>query len=102
MNQATRVFIISLDGATFDVIRPLARQGYMPNLKRMLREGLSAELESIIPPVTAPAWTSFMTGKQPSKQPRHRHNRRTLALTTAESKDMLTLCAAPLSWDVAP
>jgi hypothetical protein len=36
-NQITRVFIISLDGATFDVLRPLISQGYMPNLGRVLQ-----------------------------------------------------------------
>jgi len=43
------------------------RQGYLPNLARMMEKGLSAKLESVIPPVTGPAWTSFMTGKNPSK-----------------------------------
>jgi predicted AlkP superfamily phosphohydrolase/phosphomutase len=62
-----KVFIVSLDGATFDVLRPLADQGYLPNLKRIMAEGLAADLESVIPPVTAPAWTSFMTGKTPGK-----------------------------------
>ena len=62
-----KVFIVSLDGATFDVLRPLADQGYLPNLKRIMMEGLAADLESVIPPVTAPAWTSFMTGKTPGK-----------------------------------
>jgi predicted AlkP superfamily phosphohydrolase/phosphomutase len=62
-----KVFIVSLDGATFDVLRPLADQGYLPNVKRIMTEGLAADLESVIPPVTAPAWTSFMTGKTPGK-----------------------------------
>ncbi len=62
-----RVFIISLDGATFDVLRPLADQGYLPNLKKIMAEGIATDLESVIPPVTAPAWTSFMTGKTPGK-----------------------------------
>ena len=66
-NGSRRVFIISLDGATFDVINPLVRQGYMPNIGAMMSSGVSAELESVAPPVTAPAWTSFMTGKEPSK-----------------------------------
>lgn len=65
--SAKKVFIISLDGATFDVINPLVRQGYMPNIGAMMSKGVSAELESVVPPVTAPAWTSFMTGKEPSK-----------------------------------
>lgn len=63
----SKVFIISLDGATFDIVRPFMQQGCMPNLKRFMEQGLSAELESVIPAVTAPAWTSFMTGKHPSK-----------------------------------
>jgi predicted AlkP superfamily phosphohydrolase/phosphomutase len=67
VDSGLKVFIVSLDGATFDVLRPLMQQGYMPNLARMMREGLSAELESVVPPVTGPAWTSFMTGKNPSK-----------------------------------
>lgn len=62
-----KVFIVSLDGATFDILLPLMEQGCMPNLQRLMQESLSAELESVIPAVTAPAWTSFMTGKNPSK-----------------------------------
>lgn len=62
-----KVFIISLDGATFDVLLPFMRQGYLPNLKRLMETGFSSELESVIPAVTAPAWTSFMTGKTPGK-----------------------------------
>ncbi|HVI11159.1 MAG TPA: alkaline phosphatase family protein [Candidatus Binatia bacterium] len=68
MNPADKkAFIISLDGATFDILLPFMEQGYLPNLKRLMNESLSAQLESVIPAVTAPAWTSFMTGKNPSK-----------------------------------
>ncbi len=66
-DQAAKVFILSLDGATFDVLHPLVRQGYMPNLGRVMENGPAADLESVIPPVTAPAWTSFMTGQNPNK-----------------------------------
>jgi len=65
--QGQKVFIISLDGATWDVLRPLMAQGYLPNLQAVMQSGVSAKLESVIPPVTASAWTSFMTGKNPSK-----------------------------------
>ena len=60
--MANRVIIIGLDGATFGLLNPWLDAGRMPNLKRMIDEGVSAELESSIPPVTAPAWTSFFTG----------------------------------------
>ena len=65
--QGEKIFIISLDGATFDVINPLVGQGCMPNLGTMMSHSVAAELESVVPPVTAPAWTSFMTGKHPNK-----------------------------------
>jgi predicted AlkP superfamily phosphohydrolase/phosphomutase len=66
-SPAEKVFIISLDGATWDVLHPLMEQGYLPTLRVATERGLSAGLESVIPPVTASAWTSFMTGKNPSK-----------------------------------
>jgi predicted AlkP superfamily phosphohydrolase/phosphomutase len=59
--------VIGLDGATFTVLRPLMQAGYMPNLQKALAMGVSGELLSTIPPVTALAWPSFMTGKNPGK-----------------------------------
>jgi predicted AlkP superfamily phosphohydrolase/phosphomutase len=59
--------VIGLDGATFAVLTPLMQAGYMPNLQRALARGASSELDSTIPPVTALAWPSFMTGKNPGK-----------------------------------
>jgi predicted AlkP superfamily phosphohydrolase/phosphomutase len=61
-----KVLIVGLDGGTWNVIEPLARAGRMPNLARIM-EGGWGPLESTIPPVTPPAWTSFMTGKNPGK-----------------------------------
>ena len=65
--RSRKVFLISLDGATFSVINPLVKQGYMPAVAHLMSQSVSAELESVVPPVTAPAWTSFMTGKHPNK-----------------------------------
>src|SRR6185436_19139221 len=62
-----RVLIVGLDGATFDNIRPWAEKGLLPTFKRLLDEGVHGALRSTYPPVTAPAWTSFMTGKNPGK-----------------------------------
>jgi predicted AlkP superfamily phosphohydrolase/phosphomutase len=62
-----KVLIIGLDGATFDLIKPWVAAGKLPTFKRLLHEGVHGELTSTIPPVTAPAWTSFMTGKNPGK-----------------------------------
>jgi predicted AlkP superfamily phosphohydrolase/phosphomutase len=64
---ATKLFIVGLDGGTFRFIKPLVEAGRMPNFGRLLREGVWGELESTIPPATPPAWSSFMTGKNPGK-----------------------------------
>jgi len=57
-----RVLVIGLDGATLDLIMPLARSGLLPNLSNFMEEGAFGELISSIPPLTPPAWVSFMTG----------------------------------------
>jgi len=37
----------------------------LPNLRRIEEEGGYAHLKSAFPPLSAPAWASFMTGKNP-------------------------------------
>ena len=58
-----KVFVIGLDGATFDLIDPWKK--YLPNISQIMREGVSSQLTSTIPPLTCPAWLCFMTGKGP-------------------------------------
>ena len=62
-----QLLIIGLDGATLDLIKPWAADGKLPALARLLQSGVSGPLESTLPPVTSPAWPSFMTGKNPGK-----------------------------------
>jgi len=62
-----KILIIGLDGATFDIIIPLVRDGRLPNIGRLMEHGCWGELRSTIPPVTPPAWASFLTGKNPGK-----------------------------------
>lgn len=62
-----RVFIVGLDGATFDLISPWAEAGNLPNLKRLMDVGAWGHLRTTIPPMTGPAWTSFMTGQNPGQ-----------------------------------
>lgn len=62
-----RVFVIGLDGATWDVLNPLMRDGKMPHLQKLLERSAQGVLMSSIPPVTAAAWTCFSTGKNPGK-----------------------------------
>jgi predicted AlkP superfamily phosphohydrolase/phosphomutase len=57
-----KTVIIGLDGATFDIIRPLASEGRLPVLSRLMREGTSAPLRSTILPNSFPGWASCTTG----------------------------------------
>jgi predicted AlkP superfamily phosphohydrolase/phosphomutase len=62
-----KLLIIGLDGATFDSLGPWLETGELPTLARLVGDGVHGPLRSMITPVTAPAWTSFMTGKNPGK-----------------------------------
>ena len=61
----SKVVCIGLDGATFDLIKPFIAQGKLPTFKKLMDSGAFSELRSTVPPVTASAWSSFMTGKNP-------------------------------------
>lgn len=65
--NSAKVLVIGLDGATFDIIDPLVKEGKMPNLKRLIECGASGSLESTTPPITGPAWLSLTTGMSPGK-----------------------------------
>ncbi|WP_422925200.1 alkaline phosphatase family protein [Singulisphaera sp. PoT] len=62
-----RLVILGLDGATWNVLDPMRRRGWMPNLDALLSKSARGTLRSIIPPVTTAAWTSMMTGCGPAK-----------------------------------
>jgi len=63
----SRVLVVGLDGATFDVVKPLAMKGKLPNIRMLLERGVHATLKSTINPSTSTAWTTFATGKNPGK-----------------------------------
>ena len=60
-----KTVIIGLDGATYDLIDPLVKEGIMPNLGRIMEQGARAVLHSTIHPLTPPAWATLMTGRTP-------------------------------------
>ena len=62
-----KLALIGIDGATYDLIRPMVERGELPHIARLLREGASGDLESATPPITPPAWVSMMTGLNPGK-----------------------------------
>lgn len=63
----TRVMVIGIDGGTFRLIDPLLQDGQLPTFARLIQEGVRSTLRSTIRPLSPPAWSSFMTGKNPGK-----------------------------------
>ncbi len=63
----TKLLIFGLDGATFDLIEPWVAAGKLPNLARLLERSARGRMTSTMPPMTFPAWNTFMTGKNPGK-----------------------------------
>lgn len=61
-----KVIIIGLDGMSPELLFD-NWINELPNLKKIYEHGAIGDMKSAFPPVTAPAWTSFATGKNPGK-----------------------------------
>lgn len=65
--MSTKLLVIGIDGATWDVIDPLIEQNKLPNIKKLLEQGVKAPLKSMHPLSTPIIWTTIATGKKPVK-----------------------------------
>lgn len=62
-----RVIVLALDSVCWEVLMPLVADGTMPALGAFLQKANYGVLESTIPPHTAAAWTTWLTGKDPGR-----------------------------------
>ncbi|MEI6232321.1 MAG: alkaline phosphatase family protein [Planctomycetota bacterium] len=60
-----QVRVLALDSVCWDVLLPLVEDGTMPILGAFLKSASYGILESTIPPHSATAWTTWLTGKEP-------------------------------------
>lgn len=58
-----RVFVFGFDGATWDVLDPMIRDGRLPNLAALAARGRTFDVETIQPTFSPVIWTSIATGK---------------------------------------
>ena len=61
------VIILALDSVCWELLLPLVQDGTMSALGAFLRKAHYGVLESSVPPHTAAAWTTFLTGKDPGR-----------------------------------
>lgn len=65
-NRRDKVFILGLDCAPPDLVFNRFRDN-LPNLKKLMENGVYGPLNSTVPAITCPAWMSMMTSKDPGK-----------------------------------
>jgi predicted AlkP superfamily phosphohydrolase/phosphomutase len=59
------VLFLGLDGADWQLLDPYLRNGTMPNLAALAKEGRAGVLTTIQPPLSPLVWTTMMTGTSP-------------------------------------
>ncbi|MEA2601586.1 MAG: hypothetical protein QOF89_2578 [Acidobacteriota bacterium] len=60
-----RVLFVGLDGADWELLDGYMQAGLMPNLAALAKEGRTAVLTTIHPPLSPLVWTTMMTGTSP-------------------------------------
>jgi len=63
---APRLLILGLDALPWRVLTPMMEAGAAPRLRALVESGCSGVLRSTVPHQTPAAWTTFMTGVQPT------------------------------------
>jgi predicted AlkP superfamily phosphohydrolase/phosphomutase len=61
-----KLMVIGLDCLTPQLVFEQWKEE-LPTLSRLMDEGAWGRLESTVPPITVPAWTAMMTGKDPGQ-----------------------------------
>ncbi len=97
--KEAKVCLIGLDCAAPELVFERWRDD-LPNLDRLMRQGVWGPLESTIPPITVPAWMCMMTGRDPGALGiygfRNRKDRSYEGLSFANSRQV----KHPAVWDI--
>ncbi|MEM1357863.1 MAG: alkaline phosphatase family protein [Bacteroidota bacterium] len=65
MTQNPKFILIGWDAADWKVINPMLERGLLPNVEKMMKEGVAGNLATLDPPYSPMLWTSIATGKRP-------------------------------------
>src|SRR5262249_35907584 len=65
VRDGRRVIFIGLDGADWSLLDRYVKDGTMPTLARLVREGTSGTATTLHPPLSPLVWTSMLTGVSP-------------------------------------
>jgi len=65
--MADRVLVLGLDSAPLQWVQKWRDEGRLPHLGRLMARSATGVLESVFPPLSPAAWSSFATGMLPGK-----------------------------------
>ncbi len=60
--EPSRVIVVGLDAADWDIINPLIDAGRLPNIQKIVDEGVTAKIETFEPSISAAVWNTISTG----------------------------------------
>lgn len=61
------IAVLALDGLDPDALEALRTEGRLPALSGLARAGVRGRLRSCFPPVSVPAWSTFLSGVEPGR-----------------------------------
>lgn len=96
--RMTRVLVIGLDCAPPALVFDRLRRS-MPSIASLMRRGAWGPLRSTLPPITVPAWTCMVSGRDPGELGLYGFRKRvpgSYALEMADARDV----EVPRVWDV--
>jgi len=64
---APKILLIGWDAADWQIIKPLLDSGRMPNLEKMIEQGVMGNLSTLRPILSPMLWNSIATGVRPEK-----------------------------------
>jgi len=71
MKKREKVLLLGWDAADWKVINPLIDEGKMPNLTRLVEQGVMGNIATLQPVLSPMLWSSIATGKRPYKHGIH-------------------------------
>ena len=57
-----KILFLGLDAAMPDLVQKFVEEGSMPNVAKLMEQGVFSRLETVFPPLTAAAWTAIVSG----------------------------------------
>lgn len=66
-SENEKLILVCLDGLSWNLLHKFCKEGILPNTAKLIRKGVSGDLQSIYPLISPIIWATIYTGKKPEK-----------------------------------